>query len=84
MAVSASTEDTVSVSQLIVNDADYDVHSALYWSLGASLIEESRIKFDNYAKRLASMPTIPDDSMLAGPGRTHHYTMGQNQVIWRH
>ena len=41
--------------------------TALFWSLGASLIEESRVKFDAFAKRLASMSTIPDDSMLAGP-----------------
>ena len=41
--------------------------TSLFWSLGGSLIEESRVKFDAYAKRLASMSTIPDDSMLAGP-----------------
>ena len=30
---------------------------AMYWSLGASLLEDGRVKFDNYIKYIASMPT---------------------------
>jgi len=40
---------------------------ALYWSLGATLIEESRVKFDSYVKRLASMTEVPGVGAVAGP-----------------
>ena len=48
--------------------ATLSVDSAYYWSLGGALIEESKIKFDALAKKLASLPLIPDESTLAGPG----------------
>jgi len=35
---------------------------ALYWSLGAGLLEDGRVKFDNYVKYLASMPTNDGDA----------------------
>lgn len=41
---------------------------ALYCSLGATLLEGGRIKFDEYVKRLASMTTVYDEKSLAGPG----------------
>ena len=42
--------------------------AALYWSLGAALIEESRIKFDSYVKKLASLTDVPGEGAVAGPG----------------
>ena len=50
---------------------------SLYWSLGAALIEESRIKFDTYVKKLARLREIPGDDPLAGPGDipVHYPTM---------
>ncbi|KAM5191717.1 dynein axonemal heavy chain 10 [Mantella aurantiaca] len=41
---------------------------ALYCSLGATLLEDGRTKFDEYVKRLASMSTVYDEQSLAGPG----------------
>ena len=41
---------------------------ALYWSLGACLIEESRTKFDTYVKKLASLTEVPGEGSVAGPG----------------
>lgn len=41
---------------------------ALTWSLGGSLQEDSRIKFDQFVKYLASMPTNDDDDKLVGAG----------------
>lgn len=41
--------------------------TSLYWSLGAPLIEESRIKFDNYVKKLANLTEVSGES-VAGPG----------------
>ncbi|XP_072367150.1 dynein axonemal heavy chain 10 isoform X2 [Scyliorhinus torazame] len=41
---------------------------ALYCSLGACLLEDGRGKFDDYAKRLASMSTVEAAHTLAGPG----------------
>ena len=42
---------------------------ALYWSLGGSLQEDSRIKFDTYVKYLSSMPTNDNDDALVGLGK---------------
>ncbi|XP_067862341.1 dynein axonemal heavy chain 10 [Heptranchias perlo] len=41
---------------------------AMYCSLGACLLEDGRIKFDEYVKRLASMSTVEASNALAGPG----------------
>ena len=41
---------------------------ALYWSVGAGLLEDGRVKFDNYVKYLASMTIIQDESVDAGLG----------------
>ncbi len=35
---------------------------AVYWSLGATLVEESKDKFDYYIKYCASMPTAPESA----------------------
>ena len=50
---------------------------ALYWSLGATLVQESRVKFDSYVKRLASMTEVPGEGAVAGPGEIpiHHPTL---------
>lgn len=34
---------------------------ALYWSIGAALLEDGRIKFDAQVKNLAAMSTASDD-----------------------
>nr|XP_036870140.1 dynein heavy chain 10, axonemal [Manis javanica] len=41
---------------------------ALYCSLGASLLEDGRIKFDECIKRLASLPTADTEGIWANPG----------------
>ncbi|ESO91629.1 hypothetical protein LOTGIDRAFT_122204, partial [Lottia gigantea] len=41
---------------------------ALYWSIGAGLLEAGRTKFDAYVKYLASLTMITDDDQQAGPG----------------
>ena len=47
--------------------------ASLYWSLGASLIEESRIKFDTYVKKLALLDENPGEGAVAGPGEIPVY-----------
>ncbi len=42
--------------------------TALYWSLGATLVGESRTKFDSYVKRLASLNEVAGEGAVAGPG----------------
>ena len=51
--------------------------TALYWSLGACLIEESRVKFDAYVKKLANLTEVPGEGIVAGPGEipVHHSTL---------
>ena len=51
--------------------------TALYWSLGASLVGESRTKFDNYVKKLASLTEVPGEGAVAGPGEIpiHYNTL---------
>ncbi|XP_006865538.1 PREDICTED: dynein heavy chain 10, axonemal [Chrysochloris asiatica] len=41
---------------------------ALYCSLGACLLEEGRVKFDESVKRLASLSAVDTDGVWAGPG----------------
>lgn len=41
---------------------------ALYCSLGASLLEDGRIKFDESIKRLASLPSADTEGEWASPG----------------
>lgn len=41
---------------------------ALYCSLGASLLEAGRGKFDDFIKRISSMSTVNDEMTLAKPG----------------
>lgn len=41
---------------------------ALYCFLGASLLEDGRIKFDECIKRLASLPTADTEGIWANPG----------------
>ena len=50
---------------------------ALYWSLGAALVEDSRIKFDAYVKKLAGLTEVPGPGAVAGPGEipSHHPTL---------
>ena len=57
-------------SLLVREITDYDVMEcfflqALYWSLGAGLLEDGRVKFDAQVKYLASMPSKEGG---AGPG----------------
>ena len=57
-------------SLLVREIQEYDVMEcfflqALYWSLGAGLQEDGRLKFDAQVKYLASMPTKDGG---AGPG----------------
>ncbi|XP_056602848.1 dynein axonemal heavy chain 10 isoform X1 [Triplophysa dalaica] len=41
---------------------------ALYCSLGASLLDEGRQKFDDFIKKLSSLNSVHDEKVLAGPG----------------
>jgi len=41
---------------------------ALYWSLGAGLLEDGRGKFDRYVKYLTACSYIEPETGLAGPG----------------
>ncbi|XP_025020180.1 dynein heavy chain 10, axonemal, partial [Python bivittatus] len=41
---------------------------ALYFSLGACLLEAGRCKFDDFIKRISSMSTVNDEMTLAKPG----------------
>ncbi|XP_031164939.2 dynein heavy chain 10, axonemal [Sander lucioperca] len=46
---------------------------ALYCSLGATLLESGRIKFDEFIKKLSCLTTVHDDKALAGPGEIPGY-----------
>lgn len=41
---------------------------ALYCSLGATLLDNDRIIFDEFIKRLSCLTTVHDEKGLAGPG----------------
>lgn len=42
--------------------------AAMTWSLGACLLEEGRIKLDQYIKYISSLRPKDSDKELAGPG----------------
>ncbi|CAJ1068269.1 LOW QUALITY PROTEIN: dynein heavy chain 10%2C axonemal [Xyrichtys novacula] len=46
---------------------------ALYCSLGATLLEPSRLKFDEFIKKLSRLTTVHDETSLAGPGEIPGY-----------
>lgn len=50
---------------------------ALYCSLGATLLESGRTKFDEFIKRLSCLTTVHDEKGLAGPGEIP----GKEQVL---
>ena len=63
--------------------------TALYWSLGASLIEESRSIFDKYVKSLSGLTEVPGEGSVAGPGEIpvhyptlYEYYFDQKQLKW--
>ena len=39
---------------------------ALYWSLGAGLLEDGRTRFDNHVKNMAALTSKDDDFASAG------------------
>ncbi|XP_071826175.1 dynein axonemal heavy chain 10-like isoform X2 [Apostichopus japonicus] len=41
---------------------------SLYCSIGASLLDDGRVKFDDYIKSVACMPLVTDENQRAGPG----------------
>ena len=46
------------------------IFQAMYWSLGAALLEDGRLKFDAFIKYLASLTIINDEGINAGAGKT--------------
>ena len=42
--------------------------TSVIWSLGAGLLEEDRITFDNYIKRLSALPQNPSEGSVVGAG----------------
>ncbi|CAH1801914.1 unnamed protein product [Owenia fusiformis] len=69
------TQLAMMLDSLLVKDVgeEFDLMEAyflqcLYWSLGAGLLEDGRIKFDNYVKYIASMTMVDDEGKMAGPG----------------
>lgn len=42
---------------------------ALYCSLGASLLDKGRQKFDEFIKKLSALNSVHDEKVLAGPGQ---------------
>ena len=43
--------------------------SALTWSLGGGLLEDGRIVFDGFLKRISCLPQNPAQGSVVGPGR---------------
>lgn len=41
---------------------------AVYWSMGASLIEESRVRFDEFVKGISNLPSTSEDNQVAVAG----------------
>lgn len=64
---------TVMLDVLVVQPENPDVLEcffleALYCSLGASLLDAGRIKFDENVKRISCMSVVQGENILAKPG----------------
>lgn len=64
---------TVMLDVLVVQSENPDVLEcffleALYCSLGASLLDAGRIKFDENVKRISCMSIVQGENILAKPG----------------
>eukprot|EP00069_Balaena_mysticetus_P013367 bmy_01484T0 len=55
---------------------------ALYCSLGASLLEDGRAKFDECIKRIASLPTADTEGVWANPGELPVHTVDTTRTTW--
>ncbi|TNN52944.1 Dynein heavy chain 10, axonemal [Liparis tanakae] len=55
---------------------------ALYCSLGATLLEKGRIKFDEFIKKLSNLTTVQDETSLAGPGEIPVPTIETTRANW--
>ncbi|TUV82046.1 Dynein heavy chain 10, axonemal [Bagarius yarrelli] len=55
---------------------------ALYCSLGASLLESGREKFDEFIKRLSGLTSVHDEKVLAGPGELPVPTVDTTRTNW--
>ena len=42
--------------------------TSLIWSVGSGLLEDGRLKFDNYVKRLSALSTNASEGVTVGPG----------------
>ena len=42
--------------------------TSLIWSVGSGLMEDGRVKFDNYVKRLSALSTNAAEGISVGPG----------------
>ena len=55
---------------------------ALYWSIGAGLLEDGRVKFDQQVKGLAAMQNVTDDDKTrAGLGKYLDQARGYKTFI---
>ncbi|KAK3792441.1 hypothetical protein RRG08_045982, partial [Elysia crispata] len=59
---------TMGDEELMPSDVEALMLQALVWSIGATLVEDSRLQFDAYLKYLASMNIIMDEKKLAPSG----------------
>lgn len=63
--------------------------SALTWSLGGGLLEDGRIVFDGFLKRIASLPQNPAEGSVVGPGEIpsaqptlFEYFFDSKKLVW--
>lgn len=54
---------------------------ALYSSLGATLLESDRARFDEFIKKLSGLTIIHDEKELAGPGEIPGKILANNNGV---
>lgn len=68
----------------------YFLHQALYCSLGASLLDDDRIRFDDFIKRTAGLPLVEDTiekpaqpyQLPTAKQTLYEYTFVKEKMVW--
>ncbi|KAL2092820.1 hypothetical protein ACEWY4_012618 [Coilia grayii] len=72
----------LSTAELSAEELECVFLEALYCSLGACLLDNGRIKFDEHIKKLSLMTIISDAQTLAGPGEIPVPTVDTTRASW--
>ncbi|KAG9351776.1 hypothetical protein JZ751_023027 [Albula glossodonta] len=82
MQLSMMLDALLEIEGMDANQLECFFLEALYCSLGGSLLDAGKVKFDQFIKRLSCMTTVSDENTLAGPGEMPVPTVDTTRASW--